>query len=625
MTLLLLGAMAFLAIYALYFAAQCARVGGSPADFLDAGRSLPGWTIIFVLPGLSFAGLGIEQHLSLVARFGLQASHVAVGVILVAIAAMLIWNRLWILTRLAGLTSPGDALGRYYDSIALRVVMMSLALLFAIPYSANILSETAHLLEISTTGRMPRAAAVWLFAIAFAVPAIIGGWRATVLVLAMQALFVVLLFPAITLFAELTIASPGYPIRPTNLSPGILWDQIPGVLQNVAGIGKSVPIGGIFTSVGIASSAVALLGLILNPASLYLGQGVRAGKYFGLASVWLTSGLCAGMLLICAPVLAFRMLEGLVPLAQDLFDIVPFAGVGLLLLALTSGLLAVSLFVTGGTIILIREMILSYLLPHLSERSQRLAARIGLGCVFFMMAIMASFMPFASAVLASVALPLAVQMLPAVLGLCFFPWVSRGAVLAGLIWGMLIVIFTEPLGLILFETLFVELPWGRWPLTIHSALWGLVFNLALVGIASATKSKTQDWPVRDRVHRALHSCFQNRQKRSHTLLWALTLLWGFFAYGPGTILGNTFFSQPIFSDREALLGIPSLWVWQLLFWLLGVTLVWWLAARVGFGDTSEEGIQSIVLRPQEKPRTPDWIAASLARVVPSSYLPRSER
>ena len=612
---LLIGVLALLALYGLYFAARVARLGGNPSDFLDAGQSLPGWAIMFLLPGLAIAGLGVERHLGLVARFGLQASHVAVGLVLVAIAAMLVWNRLWLVTRLAGLATPAEALGRYYDSIALRVAMMSLAMIFALPYAADILSATARLFEAATGGVVPRAAGVWLFAFVLAIPAIIGGWRATVLVLAMQSLLLVLLLPGITLFAEVTAAGAGFPARPIAVAEGIFWDRIPGVLQNAAGIGKSVPPGGIFTAVGIASAVVALLGLVLNPVTLYLGQGARAGRSFGIASVWLTGGLAAGILLFCAPVLAARMPDGLVPLAAALFDITPFAGIGLLLLALTGGLLTVSFFVTGGTMLLTRDLVLSYLLPRLDARAQRLAGRIALGFAFFTVALMASFAPFASAVLASVALPLAVQMLPALLGLCFLPWVSRGAVLAGMAWGMLIVVFTEPLGLILFEALFVDLPWGRWPLTVHSALWGLVFNLALVGLASAASRRAPDRPGRDRLHRAIAATVETAPKGGRGLLWSLCLLWGFLAYGPGAILGNTFFSEPVFTTRSATLGVPSLWVWQLLFWLLGSVLVWWLAYRVGFGRTSGERIKPIVLGTTPPRRTPDWLASGLARVA----------
>jgi hypothetical protein len=89
--------------------------------------------------------------------------------------------------------------------------------------------------------------------------------------------------------------------------------------------------------------------------------------------------------------------------------------------------------------------------------------------------------------------------------------------------------------------------------------------------------------------------------------------------GPGAILGNSFFSRPVFTEAEAALGLPSLWVWQILFWLVGIALVWWLAHRARLGQTSTDPLRRIDLPdPAQVPspaRAPDWIAAGLARVT----------
>ncbi|MFN7598870.1 MAG: hypothetical protein ACK5PT_19485, partial [Cereibacter sp.] len=130
-------------------------------------------------------------------------------------------------------------------------------------------------------------------------------------------------------------------------------------------------------------------------------------------------------------------------------------------------------FTTSGTLIVTRELILPFIVPGLSAWGERLAARIALAVAYATLATLAAFAPLFSAVFGSMAIPCAVQLLPALLGLCFVRWISRAAVIAGLVFGLVLVTFTEPPGLILFEGLFLDLPWGRWPLTIHSAAWGL--------------------------------------------------------------------------------------------------------------------------------------------------------
>ncbi|MBC7737426.1 MAG: hypothetical protein H7245_09490 [Candidatus Saccharibacteria bacterium] len=87
------------------------------------------------------------------------------------------------------------------------------------------------------------------------------------------------------------------------------------------------------------------------------------------------------------------------------------------------------------------------------------------------------------------------------------------------------------------------------------------------------------------------------------------------AVGPGAILGNTFFSPPIFTESAAASGLPSLWVWQILFWLVGVLLVWWLANLSKLGIASAEGLRRVELGGAADPRhAPDWIAAGVTRV-----------
>ncbi len=614
MTPMLLLLLIGLSLYGLYIAARTARLGSPPGEFLNGGNSLPAWAPMFLLPALVVSGLDLERHLLLVADYGLQAAHLAVGIVLAAMAALLVWNRLWFATRVAGLETPGEALGKFYGSITFRIVILGLAVLFALPFSANLLSFAATTLESATNGVIPRIAGVWLLAISLAIPAIIGGWRATIVTLAMQAVLLALLLPGSALFAEVTFQGAGFPAVAIGVADGVFWDRIPGVIQYSAGVGKEVPTGGLFTTVALSSWTLALLGVVLSPAALYLGQTTRQGGSLGLSAVWLTAGLASGILLIAAPVLASRMPTGTFELVEQFFSIEPLAGAAFVLLLLIGPLLAISFFVTGGTLLFVREFVLAFLLPALSPNGQRFAARVALGVCFFLLAMMAAFMPLVSAILGSLALPMTVQIIPALLGLTLFRWISRGAVLAGLIVGLLIVFFTEPAGLILFEGLFVDLPWGRWPLTIHSAAWGLEINLMFVLLASAVTLKSADRYERDRLHDAMYEATRLKPG-GRGPFWAMLLLWAFLAYGPGAVLGNTFFSDPIFSPTSATLGIPSLWVWQILFWLLGVVLVWWLAYRLGLGRTSFELIKPIEVGGTPGRKTPDWLAAGLSRVV----------
>lgn len=613
MTPLLIATLTGLVVYGVYLSARSARIAPGPVAFLDGAGNLPGWAAMLLLPGLFIAGLDVERHLYLVGTYGLQASHIGIGVVPAALAALLIWNRMWYVTRVARLATPGEALGQYYNSIALRVIMIALALIFALPFAANAMSFAAQVLEDATAGLVTRIAGVWLLSIGLAFAAIIGGWRGTVLALASMSVLLLVFLPIGTLLVEITASESGFPAAVLAGADGILRDRLPGVVQNVFGIGKSVSAGGIFPAVGVASNILALIGLLISPVALYLAQTTDASRSHGISTVWLLAGLVGGILLIGAPYLGLRMAGDAVSLARLLYAVEPLAGVMLLVSVIAGALLTVSFFVVGGSILITRDVVLSYLLPDLAPARQRLAARITLGFAFFFMAFMASFLPVSAAVGANVALPLSVQLLPALLGLTFLRWISVGGILAGLTLGGLIVLFTEPPGLMLFEWLFVDLPWGRWPLNIHSAAWGLTFNLLLVLLSSAATLHRPDRFERDRLHDAVAMATGGTGRRLGALA-GIFIIWSFFAYGPGAVLGNTFFSDPIFTTLMATLDVPSLWVWQLLFWLLGVPLVWLLAFMTGYGQTSGAGIKTIAFGTPPRKRAPNWLAASLARV-----------
>lgn len=616
MTAALLTLLAALAALALYLAAQVARAPHAAATFLDGGTRLPGWAAVFATGGVILAGIDLQGHLALVARYGLQASHLAVGLILATLALVLVQKRLWLAARIAGWATPGEALAQHYGSVTLRVAMLTLAALFALPFAAGFLSGAGTLLAALTGGALPRGVAVWALAFALFLPAALGGWRATVLTLALLAPVLALLVAGTAGLAGLTLPGAAFPAAPLPVGEGILPDAIPGVAQYSAGIGKEVAQGGLFTTLSLLSGALALAGLTLAPGVLYLGMTARAGRSLAFTSVWTLAGLVAGLLLLAAPLLAGRMAGGPGALATALAAVEPLAGAAFALALLMAGLIATAFFTTSGTLLILRDGVLPFVLPGLDAKGARLAARIGLAVAYFLLATLATFSPLAAAVFGSLALPLSVQFLPALLGLAFLRWVSRSAILTGLILGGLAVFFTEPPGLILFEGLFLDLPWGRWPMTVHSAGWGLALNAAAVLLVSIFTRGGAERQHRDRLHDEFaarwRTDFGARGARGAT--WSLTVIWAFLALGPGAILGNTFFSQPVFTEGEAALGIPSLWVWQLLFWLIGVPLVWWLAYRLRLGITEGDSPRRLATDAAPR-RAPGWIAASLARVT----------
>jgi solute:Na+ symporter, SSS family len=609
------------AAFALYIAAQSAKSETSPADYVDAGQNLPTWTYIFAASGVLLASIGPYDYLRLLSTYGFQASPLALSLILAALATALFQKRIWLAARITGSRSLGELFGAHFQSTSIRIYLLVVLFLFAVPFAATLLGSAGELLARASGDAIPRATAIAGLAAFLFLASAIGGWRANIyIVAALSTVTVVLLISSAAfgwlVFDGLSVFHKGFAVR-----DGILGDVLPGVIQFTSGIGREVPAAGLWTTTAILSFALAAVGAALSPSFGFLALTMRSRAGFALSQVWTISGLSAGALLLLGPIVAGMLgpSDTLSAMAARLAAYDQLAAVCVIVMLIAMSLIAVAFFATSGASIVTIELLERYVLLGLAPSGERLSARVALSVIYGAVLLLAAFLPAVAAVLSTLALPLSAQLFPAYLGLCWFPWMSRSAVLVGLIVGALFVVFTEPPGLIFFNSLFAELGWGRWPLTIHSAAWGLAVNVAASLLVSIFTQRDAEREHRNALHAILRRDhridFGGRAVRSAK--WSLTLLWIFFALGPGAILGNTFFTHPVFTEADLSLGVPSLWVWQASFWIIGVMLVWWLAYGSRL-STAEGMFRARELQhlsgTADARRQPRWIALLVARL-----------
>ncbi len=551
------------------------------------------------------ASVGPYDYLHLLSAYGFQANQLALSLILVALAAALFQKRLWLAARITGSRALGDVFGAHFQSASIRIYLLLVLFLFAVPFAAALLGSAGELLAQASGGAISRASAITGLAAFLFLASALGGWRATVYIIAALSTLTIALLIFSAGFAGFVFDGLSVFHRGFAVHEGILGTVLPGVIQFSRGIGLEVPAGGLWTTTAVLSFALAAVGALLSPSFGFLGLTMKSRAGFALSQVWIVAGIAAGALLLFGPVIAGEMgpSDYFTTLAARFaaYDQLAAACVVAMLVAML--LIAVAFFAASGASIVTIELLQRYLLPGLPPREERLGARIALAIIYAAVVLLAAFLPAVAAVLSTLALPLSAQLFPAYLGVCWLPWMSCSAVLVGLILGGLVVVFTEPPGLIFFDGLFAELPWGRWPLTIHSAAWGLAVNV--VGSLLVAIFTRQD-AERER-REALHAIYRRDHRidlggrAARTAIWSLTLLWVFLALGPGAILGNTFFAHPVFTETELTLGVPSLWVWQASFWIIGVMLVWWLAYRSRL-STAEGPFRACELQHLQRPR-----------------------
>jgi len=241
----------------------------------------------------------------------------------------------------------------------------------------------------------------------------------------------------------------------------------------------------------------------------------------------------------------------------------------------------------GG--MLTRDLLKHFMMPNASHGAQKFWGRVGVGVIVLAALVVATTSKDALVLLGGLAVAYGFQMWPSLMAVCWFPWLTRQGCVIGLIAGLVAVTCTETVGQNLGIT-----AWGRWPLTIHSAGWGILFNLGLAVIISAMTQNEGETQHRMKFHSFLreHASLPAAKKGLVPVAWIITLVWFFFGIGPGAVIGNTIFGNP--NDFATwTFGMPSIWAWQVLWWALGVGMMWFLAYKMELSTVPEKEVVSL--------------------------------
>ena len=411
---------------------------------------------------------------------------------------------------------------------------------------------------------------------------------------------------------------------------------IPGVIQFTSGLGHQAPVAGIWTAAMILTYSFALMGIQAGPVFTTWAFSARSPKGFAPQQVWASAAAMGLALLffaaaagLAAPFLgaseaasALAVGNSLTPgrlsglmggYIASLGTAAPWFAALLAVCALAAiQAVAAGYALTTGTM-LARDLYARHMAPDADDRRARVFGRVAVGGVVLAAVLLGSFAPLSQAQLGALALGFGAQLWPALMAICWVRWFTREAVLLGLIAGLAAVVLTEPFGGALAQFFGVALPWGRWPWTIHSAGWGIAINIAVVLLVSALTQTEAGRAHRARFHDYLRevASLGDAKRGLRTVAWTLTLGWLFFAIGPGALLGNDLFGAPNAGLAGWILGIPSLWAWQILWWGLGVLLIWFLAYKMELSTSPRARIEPVPAsaRPRASGRAVDGAAA----------------
>ncbi len=627
--------------YCIFWGIKSSRMAKTATDYFLAGRQISMWVFVLAATATSFSGWTFMGHPGLVYRDGFQYAYASFYAITIPFTGVLFLKRQWMLGKRFGYVTPGEMLADYFQGDAIRILTVCVALLFSIPYLGVQLGASGFLFNVLTDGAVDKDVGMWVLSAVVLVYVATGGLRAVAYVDTLQCILLAL---GIVITGTIALNAAGgwdslqqglaalgkTDIGKWGTTKGFgggdynAYFAIPGVIQWTAGLGKETPVGGLWTGVMCLTYMFALMGIQSAPAFTMWSFSNNNPKPFAPQQVW-ASSFAIGFILFfftafqgmgahllgangavteaglalnnILPDLTANKQGGLVPhYFNTIGETTPWL-VGLLAvcaLAAMQSTGAAYMSTAGG--MLTRDLYKRYLNPTASHTTQKLFGRMGVAFIVVSALLVATYSTDALVLLGGLAVAFGFQMWPALASVTWFPWLTRQGVTLGLAVGLIAVIFSESFGISIAKFFGGDLPWGRWPLTMHSAFWGMFFNLLVALPVSAMTQNDSELAHRMKYHNFLreHASLPASKQGLKPIAWIITLAWMFFGIGPGAVIGNDIFGAPNVGVEGWTFGMPSIWAWQILFWALGVGMMWFLAYKMEMSTVPEKEVMALV-------------------------------
>jgi len=618
--------------YCIFWGIKGARMSKTASDYFIAGRQIPIWVFVLAATATSFSGWTFMGHPGLLYRDGFQYAYASFYAITIPFTGTMFLKRQWMLGKRFGYVTPGEMLSDYFQSDVIRLLVVVVALFFSIPYLGVQLRASGFLFNILTDGLLGVEVGMWMLSLVVFIYVASGGLRAVAYVDTMQC---ILLAAGIVIIGVIALnAAGGFGALNEGIAHMVSLDKkltpdgyshyiaIPGVIQFVSSGPKAV--GGAWTGVMILTYAFALMGIQSAPAFSMWSFANKNPRPFAPQQVWASSGMIGGILIFFTAMqgMAGHLIGGdtgmlaagfatdklhlgmdlmetegkqgmIVPVLINLMaDAAPWL-VGILsvcALAAMQSTGAAYMSTAGG--MLTRDLYKHFLRPEASHLTQKLFGRIGVGIIVLSALIVATTSHDALVLLGGLAVAYGFQMWPSLIAVCYWPFLTRQGVVLGLIAGIVAVTCTETIG----TNWFGITAWGRWPWTMHSAGWGIVFNLGTAIVVSAFTQSKEALAHRMTFHDFLHehAALPAAKRKMIPVAAGIVLVWFFFAQGPGAVIGNTIFGSPTGGVEGWTFGMPSIWAWQILWWALGVGMMWFLAYYMEMSTIPNKEVQVLV-------------------------------
>ena len=593
--------------YCLFWGFKGARSAKTSADYFLAGRSIGVWVFVLAATATSFSGWTFVGHPGKIFTDGLPYAFASFYALTIPLTGVLFLRRQWVLGNAYKYITPGEMYSDYYGGNAIRLLTVLVAFLFSVPYLGVQLKASGSLFNVLSDGLVSVNLGMFALTAVVVIYVASGGLKSVAYVDCAQA---ILLAIGIAILGGITIhyaggwggftsglanlvnadITSGQNLTPDGYSMKV---AIPGSIQMVSAGSKAV--GGSWTGIMCMTYMFALMGIQSSPAFSMWAFSNKTPQAFRWQQV-VASSLVVGVLLFTFTI--FQGMGGHVlvengilenindkNLVPELINLLSDAAPWLLGLLAVCALAAMqstgSAYMSTFSAMVTRDIYTKYISPEASDKTQKMYGRIFVVIVAGAALIVAANATQAIVMLGGLAVAYGFQMFPALIGLCYYKGFTTRGVVFGLIAGLIAVTLTDK------TSAWFGVPWGAYPLTIHSAGWGILFNLLTAFSISFLSGEPEAMKLaKAKRHTFLQSVtgMTPERKKKVKLAWGLTLVWFLVGFGPFATIGNDIFSSPNAPGLWAPFGLPSLWVWQLFFLGYGIFVMWFLAFHMGLSD-----------------------------------------
>ena len=586
--------------YCIFWGIKGARASKTSEDYFVAGRSIGTWVFVLAATATSFSGWTFVGHPGKILTDGLPYAFASFYALTIPFTGVLFLRRQWVLGKVFNYITPGEMYSDYYGGKVIRWLTVLVAFLFSVPYLGIQLRASGSLFNVLTDGLISTNVGMILLSAVVVIYVASGGLKSVAYVDCAQA---VLLALGIIILGVITISWIGsWSLFTQGIGDLVKNDillgkrltidgssnrvSMPGSIQIVASGSKAV--GGIWTGMMCMTYMFALMGIQSSPAFSMWAYANKTSTPFRWQQV-IASSLVIGIILFTFTIIqgmgaevlvlngVFKNISdsNLVPnLINLMSDTSPWL-VGLLAVCALAAMQSTgAAYMSTFSAMITKDIYKKYYNRNASESLQKLIGRIFVVIIAIAALVVAIISTDALVMLGGLAVAYGFQMYPALIGNLYCSWISKKGVILGLISGLLAVTLTDKM-----SGLF-PLPWGTYPLTIHSAGWGIFFNAIFTIVGSYFLPDNEDIiKVRKKKHAFLKEIagVPNEKRKLIPFAWAIVLIWFLFGFGPFATIGNSIFSNPNDPLTWDPFGLPSLWLWQLCFLFFGIFVMWFLA------------------------------------------------